>query len=1121
MPRFSGALLRCLLAVFCCVALAPAAAAGAHPIDLKSSFVADFASLTSGPPISIAAPVLSGGLVRGDTLTVNSGSWNPSATSVAYQWQRDDGSGGGYADITGATSTTYTLTPTDVGAQIRVHVVATNLSGTGAADSNALGPAIAATPVATAPPTVSGGLVGGQTLTAARGTWYPAGTSYTYQWQRNAGSGFADIAGATASTYVTLPADVGATLRAQVTATNPYASATAATAATGTITTGKPVSTVAPVISGTAKRGVPLAVNAGTWSPAATTYAFQWQRDAGSGFADISGANGTGYTPGAADLGFPLRVVVSATNAFGTTTATAAATANVATDPPVNLGTPGIAGTPKRTFTLTASAGTWSPAGAAFTYQWQRDDGSGGGFADISGATSSSYTLVSADVGTVVRVQVKATNVDGNATASSAQTATVAAATPGSSGAPLVTGKTRVGEVLTTTDGGWNPAATSYAYQWQRKVAGTFADIAGATAQTYTLVAADAGTVVRSKVTATNSDGTGAGYSAATTTIVAPPVAPATIAAPSGTLQDTETLTIDPGTWTPSTTTLTYQWLRCPAGATAVGGCVTIGAGKTYTLGAADVGHTIAVRITGAVAGASTVATATLTADVAGRTLSLVGAPSISGTVQVAQTIHAVPATWSVPTLSERYQWQRCDADGTNCTDIAGATQQDYKVVVADKDHALLVHEAVTSPGRSASADSAATVVADQPLPLKVTAPVVTGTAARTQNLQVTRGTWANNPTSFAYQWQRCDADGVSNCAAIAGATRANYVLNGSDTGRTIVATVTAGNTEGTTVAAAAPTGVVAAVLPELVTIGAITGKLQVPQTIQAMRSTWHSTPDTRYTYQWQRCDANGVNCADIVGARSQAYRLQAADARMRLRVIHTATNPDGSVSGPTPVTVAVVPASPGLMSAPRLTLVGRADVGKTATLTPGSWNAATEITSKVLQFWRCNPRCVALSTGGAGSYLLDEADAGALIRGSETATGPGGTLVAWASAWLGPVHSATAASSSFAARGGTAMLRTATGVALASATVGSSTGSAARAAAASSTARTRTVTIALRRAARAPKGRLRAWACLARPAVAETSPCTKAVALGARRVTLRLKVAKGAAVRVVVVRKR
>ena len=70
----------------------------------------------------------------------------------------------------------------------------------------------------------------------------------------------------------------------------------------------------------------------------------------------------------------------------------------------MNVGTPSIAGTAKRTFALTAAAGTWSPAGATFAYQWQRDTGSG--FADISGATGQSYTMVSADVGNVLRVEL-------------------------------------------------------------------------------------------------------------------------------------------------------------------------------------------------------------------------------------------------------------------------------------------------------------------------------------------------------------------------------------------------------------------------------------------------------------------------------------------------------------------------------------------------------------------------------------------------------------------------------------------------------------------------------------------------------------------------------------------
>ncbi len=968
---------------------------------------------------------------------------------------------------------------------------------------------------------ISGSLQGGKPLTVTAGTWYPTATSYSYQWQRNTGSGFTDIAGSTNPTYFTVPADVSATIRARVTATNTYGSVTANAAAVGPITSGAPVNSVVPIISGTVKRGVPLAVNSGTWSPSGT-FSFRWQRDEGDGFDDIAGAAGTSYRPTVDDLGFPLRVVVRATSAFGSATATTVATGNVAPDLPRNVGAPGIAGTAKRTLTLTASAGSWTPAGATFAYQWQRDEGDG--FEDITNATAASYVLATADVGATIRIEVTATNVDGSTAAVSAPTATVVAATPGNRIAPGVAGGSRVGDMLTGTDGAWSPAAESFAYQWQRRVVGdTYTDITGATAKTYTLVSADAGATVRLRVTATNDDGTGVGYSAATATVVAPPAPPSTIAAPTGTLQDTATLSIDPGQWTPADATFTYQWLRCPSGATALGGCVIVGFGQDYTLTGNDVGHAMAVRVTATAAGVSTVATSTFTSDVAGRALTLTSAPTIQGTVQVAQTVRAQPAVWTVPTRSEKYQWRRCDADGADCVDIPGAALQTYNITVADKDHTLVVHETATSPGRTATAVSAAATVADQPLPVASILPAISGTPARAANLQATRGSWANDPTHYAYAWMRCDSAG-DNCAAIPGATRTNYALEAADVGSTVTFAVTATNTEGSTVAVADPTAVVAAVLPQVATVGPIIGTLQVPKTLQVIRPTWHTTIDTRYGYQWQRCNATGVACVDIAGARNLSYRLQTADARARLRVVTMATNVDGSTMVATAPTAAIKPALPGVQVTPRLTVQGRADVGKTLTLTPGTWSASTEIDTKVLQFWRCNPRCSALSTDGAGAYVLDDADAGAMMRGSETATGPGGSTVAWAAAWLGPVRSASAGFASMSARS-SATIRTSRGVALGRASVSAVTAlprsaSAASAKVAAVPRRDRTVRVSLRRARDVPVGKLRAWVCLATPSALESAPCSKAVALGTRA-TLRLAITKGQRVRVVIVRAR
>lgn len=83
-------------------------------------------------------------------------------------------------------------------------------------------------PVNTEPPTISGNPSVGKTLTASPGTWSISGVTFTYQWLSNG----APISGATTATYVVKPADQGAALAVQVTASGaglPSASATSAT----------------------------------------------------------------------------------------------------------------------------------------------------------------------------------------------------------------------------------------------------------------------------------------------------------------------------------------------------------------------------------------------------------------------------------------------------------------------------------------------------------------------------------------------------------------------------------------------------------------------------------------------------------------------------------------------------------------------------------------------------------------------------------------------------------------------------------------------------------------------------------------------------------------------------
>ena len=116
-----------------------------------------------------------------------------------------------------------------------------------------------------------------------------------------------------------------------------------------------------------------------------------------------------------------LRVLVTATNADGTTSAASAATAAVPTSPPVSTAAPTISGTAQRGSALTLNQGTWNGIGNGYAYQWQRssdgtqlDEHRRRDQRDATRSRSPTRATRSASI-------VTATNADGTATASSAR----------------------------------------------------------------------------------------------------------------------------------------------------------------------------------------------------------------------------------------------------------------------------------------------------------------------------------------------------------------------------------------------------------------------------------------------------------------------------------------------------------------------------------------------------------------------------------------------------------------------------------------------------------------------------------------------------------------------------
>ena len=197
-------------------------------------------------------------------------------------------------------------------------------------------------------------------------------------------------------------------------------------------------------------------------------------------------------------------------------------------------------------------------------------------------------------------------------------TATATAAAPQNTAKPVLTGQAREGSTLTTSNGTWNNAPTSYSYQWQRCASdGTgCTTISGATAKTYTLAAADVDRRVRSIVTASNADGSAQAISELSP-IVSGTGAPVNTAKPtvSGSAVVGEDLTATTGTWSGGVRSYTYQWQRCPAGATTACANISGATAKTYTVRTADVGSALRVNVTAHNASGST---ATATSDVTG-----------------------------------------------------------------------------------------------------------------------------------------------------------------------------------------------------------------------------------------------------------------------------------------------------------------------------------------------------------------------------------------------------------------------------------------------------------------------------------------------------------------------
>jgi outer membrane protein assembly factor BamB len=169
--------------------------------------------------------------------------------------------------------------------------------------------------------------------------------------------------------------------------------------------------------------------------------------------------------------------------------------------------------------------------------------------------------------------------------------------------------------------------------------------------------------------------------------------------------------------------------------------------------------------------------------------------PSLAGTPVAGEPLGADTGVWSALPSGYTYQWSLCGPSGSGCNPISpGGTGEAYTPPTADIGDTLMVTVAATNgSGTSTPVTSAVSTPIVEAQPANTVAPSISGNAIVGQQLTAAPGTWTNSPTTYAYQWLRCQ----TTCSDIAGATSSSYTVGVDDGGADLEVQVIASNATG------------------------------------------------------------------------------------------------------------------------------------------------------------------------------------------------------------------------------------------------------------------------------------------------------------------------------------
>ncbi len=529
--------------------------------------------------------------------------------------------------------------------------------------------------------------------------------------------------------------------------------------------------------------------------------------------------------------------------------------------PITNVTPPSLSGQAVVGGTLTATAGTWKPgSGFTFSYEWLSDG------TPMAGITGTTYQPVSGDIGHGISVRVTASrSSEAPGTATSVQTAPVEQLVVTNNTPPTVTGTPQVDQTLSATTGTWTPSTgVAFAYQWF--VGGV--EVNGATASTYLVRPADAGSAVTVRVTGTKALHTpAAATSLPTGSVALAPLTNTVAPAISGSASIGGTLTASSGTWSPNTGLLFgYQWY--------VDGVLVDGATTTtYVPVEADYDKTVTVVVSATRPGYQPASqSSAATSAVSLSLLTNTAAPTLTGTPQVGGTLTADSGAWNPEDeITYDYEWM---VGGVP----AGTDQATYSPTADDVGKSVLVRVTATRSGFApTTASSTPTAAVYQPTANTV-APKVTGTPQVGLRLTALVGTWSPSGLTYQYQW-------LVNGAPVAGQTASTFTVPPTALNKTVAVRVTGSGSGPALVVTSAPTLKVKAGVLKLVRAPTVAGTARVGQTLRSTAGTV-SPAATKVTYQWLR------NGRAIRGATRATYRLVAGDRgrKVSLKVSYVRT---------------------------------------------------------------------------------------------------------------------------------------------------------------------------------------------------------------------------------------